>query len=323
MASNDAAETTLSPDEAFKALGNETRVQILRTLGEMTEPLSFSDLYERVDAADSGQFTYHLDTLTGHFVRKTDSGYGLRQAGRRVVEAIRSGAVTEAPVLEPVEIEKPCSYCGTPILVSYHEEQVQKYCPDCVGTYGTEDVSVGSSETAEYGYLGALDLPPAGLHGRSPIDVLEAAYSWSLLEHFAWAEGICPRCSASVDSSIEICEDHDAAEGSCDPCDGRYAVSVQYRCPTCQSDHGGMFANHLLTHPELLAFLLEHDVDPLSPPPRRFSASVWVSEEEVLGTDPFEATFTFTIGDDSLTMTVDDDLNVVATTRRPTSETAR
>jgi ribosomal protein S27AE len=310
MTPDDGAEPVLSPDDAFSVLGNETRIQILRTLGEAAEPLSFSALYERVEMPDTGNFSYHLDKLSGHFVRQTDSGYDLHQSGRRVVEAIRSGAVTQAPVMEPTEVEKPCSYCGTSILVSYHEEQVRKYCPECVGTYGTMTVEAGASGDAEYGYLGALDLPPAGLHGRPPIGVLEAAYRWSLLEHFAWAEGICPRCAAAVVSSGAVCEDHDATEGACDRCDGRYAVNVHYRCPTCHSDHGGMFANHLLTHPALLTFLLAHDVNPLSPPARRFSASVWVYEEEVSSTEPFEAAFTFTIDGDSLTMTVDDDLTV-------------
>lgn len=34
-------------------------------------------------------------------------------------------------------------------------------------------------------------------------------------------------------------------------------------------------------------------------------------EEEIFGTDPFEARFTFTVDGDALTLTVDDNLNVV------------
>jgi DNA-binding transcriptional ArsR family regulator len=310
----------LPPDEAFNVLGNETRLQILQTLGRTEGPLRFSELHDRVEYGDSANFSYHLDKLEGHFMRKDDEGYQLRQAGRRVVEAVLSGAVTEAPVLEPTRIEKPCSYCGTPIVMTYHEEQVRKYCTECSGTYGTERVTGTSSEPAEYGYLGSLDLPPAGFQERSTIDVLAAAYNWSLLEHFAWAGGVCPRCSASVDRSASVCEHHDAADGACTRCGGRYAASVQYRCTNCLADHGGMFVNHLLTDPDLQAFLLAHDVNPLSPPPKRFSASVWLYNEEILDADPFEARFTFTIDGDALTMTVDDDLSVVDATNRPASD---
>lgn len=303
--------TTLSPDDAFAVLGNETRMEILQMLGEADGELSFSELLDRVGLRDSGNFNYHLDELVGHFVRRTDTGYRLRQTGRRVVEAILSGAVTESPVLEPTRIEKPCSYCGTPIEVSYLEEQVRKYCTECVGTYGVKRVAGESLVPEEYGYLGSLNLPSAGVRGRTPMGILEAAYTWSLLEHFAWGAGVCPRCSASVDTSVSICEDHDAVDGPCSRCDGRYAARIHYHCTNCISEHEGLFVDHLLTDPDLLQFLLEHDVNPLSPPPKRFSAAVWVYDEEILGTDPFEAQFTFAIADDSLVLSVDDDLNVV------------
>ncbi|MFB6206666.1 MAG: ArsR/SmtB family transcription factor, partial [Haloglomus sp.] len=88
--------TALSPDEAFGVLGNETRIQILQTLGEADGPLSFTELRDRVGIRQGSQFNYHLDKLVGHFVRKTDDGYELRLAGRRVIYAVLSEAVTEA-----------------------------------------------------------------------------------------------------------------------------------------------------------------------------------------------------------------------------------
>ena len=44
-------------------------------------------------------------------------------------------------------------------------------------------------------------------------------------------------------------------------------------------------------------------------------------DEEVRSVDPFEARFTFTAGDEALTLTVDDDLSVVDAIRRASSET--
>jgi hypothetical protein len=112
----DRSDTSaLPPDEGFEVLGNETRMEILRALGEAGGPLQFSELRERVGVRDSGQFNYHLERVVGQFVRKGEDGYALRQAGRRVVEVILSGAVTETPVVEPTRIDHPCHYCGSPI----------------------------------------------------------------------------------------------------------------------------------------------------------------------------------------------------------------
>lgn len=63
---------SLVPDEAFAALGNETRMEMPRALGHADGTLSFSELYDRLDVADSGQFTNRLDKLLAHFLRKTD-----------------------------------------------------------------------------------------------------------------------------------------------------------------------------------------------------------------------------------------------------------
>jgi len=80
-----------------RELGNETRVQILRELGDAGEPLAFSTLYDRVDVTDSSQYNYHLDKLLGHFVHRVDGEYALARPGERIVEAIRSGAVIGDP----------------------------------------------------------------------------------------------------------------------------------------------------------------------------------------------------------------------------------
>lgn len=64
--------TALPPDDAFDVLGNETRLGILRVLGEADGPLSFSALFDRVDYDTSGNFSYHLKRLEGHFIRETD-----------------------------------------------------------------------------------------------------------------------------------------------------------------------------------------------------------------------------------------------------------
>ncbi|AUV82645.1 hypothetical protein C2R22_14175 [Salinigranum rubrum] len=155
---------TPSPDEAFATLGSETRLSILQALGAADRPLAFSTLFDRVDVDDSGRFNYHLGRLVSHFVGKTDAGYELTQAGRRVVEAVLSGAVTDAPVVERTRLDQPCHYCGAPIEVSYRQDRVLKYCTDCPGRNRTPR---GVPDAPAEGYLGSLPLPPqASRDGR-------------------------------------------------------------------------------------------------------------------------------------------------------------
>lgn len=101
------------PVEAFAVLADETRLDILRTLAEADEPLSFSRLRDRVGVRDSGRFSYHLRQLREYFVRETDGGYELGHAGSRVVAAtgarsdqFDSGAEAAA------DADAACPVCG-------------------------------------------------------------------------------------------------------------------------------------------------------------------------------------------------------------------
>lgn len=59
---------------------------------------------------------------------KTDEGYELRQAGRRVVEAVPLGEVTEAPVIKRTQIDQPCQPCRALIEVSFSRRRVETFC---------------------------------------------------------------------------------------------------------------------------------------------------------------------------------------------------
>jgi DNA-binding transcriptional ArsR family regulator len=302
--------STPSPDEAFATLGNETRLRILRVLGAADEPCSFTTLFDHVDVDDSGQFNYHLDQVVGHFVRKTDAGYELRQAGRRVVEAVLSGAVTDEPLVERTRLDQPCHYCGAPIEVTYRQDRVLKYCPDCPGR---NQQPMGIPDAPAKGYLGSLPLPPAGVQDRSAGAVYEAAWTWANLEFLAEASGVCSRCSAALDEWATVCEEH-TATGVCGACENRYAVQYHADCPNCVNDLHGPFVLKLVAETELLAFLTDHGLDPIAPSEEAIAAvdRVHMAYEEVVrSVDPFEARFTFSVDGDVLSLTVDDSLDVV------------
>lgn len=103
------------PTDALEALGNETRLAILRTLAEADEPLPFSELRDRVGVRDSGRFNYHLSRLCEYFVRERSDGYELGHAGTRLIAT--ADAATAGPegtdAVEPAaESSDGCPVCG-------------------------------------------------------------------------------------------------------------------------------------------------------------------------------------------------------------------
>jgi len=306
----------LSPDDAFSTLGNEIRVQILRELGAADGALAFSTLYERTDVSDSAQFNYHLDKLVGHFVRKTESGYALGPPGRRVVEAILSGAVTEDPELERTAVADNCQSCGRQLEIQWQDGSVEIFCSDCHGRWVQSWGRVGGPQQAEAGYLGRLPFPPAGIQNRTPVEILQAAYTWTNLELLSVANGLCPRCAGTVETEVSVCENHDAGDSPCPVCRTNFAVRLTGHCRNCIYSTGCGAAWGLLPSPELLAFLFEHDINPLAlTSAHRLDMVLNEYSETVRSTDPLRATLAFTVDGESLRLTVDDSLDVVECSR--------
>jgi DNA-binding transcriptional ArsR family regulator len=320
MATNTEAERerTISPEEAFSVLGDETRLQILRTLGEADGPLAFSELYERIEYDDTANFNYHLTKLVGHFVRETDEGYTLRRAGSRIVEAVLSGAVTDNPTLDRVPVDMPCPLCGGSMEISYREGSIIGYCQECGGTRGGSNVPRSWPTESTDDIVGQLRLPPAGLQGRTPTELLEAAEIWSAIQGRAVARGVCHSCSAPIKEGVRVCDDHDSSDGRCEACDQRFRVTVHRSCTNCILEWESPFGQHLLADTDVMGFMIDHGIDPLAPGGFHLAAL----DETILSTDPFEARFTFTTDGDAIALTVDDDLSVVDVTRTGASETA-
>lgn len=317
--SEEGGSTSLSPDSAFALLGNETRMQILRALGRAEQPLEFSALFDRVPYDDSSNFVYHLEKLDDHFIHKTGEGYVLSQAGKRVIKAVLSGAVTEAPDVESTHPDGwTCPYCGAAAQMGYDQERVWTACPACRGTYD-ESVAPGSPMgPADHGFIGHARLPPAGIEGRNTRQVMEAAASWGHLDFLAMASGVCSRCAAIVEQSVAVCETHDGGDGICDRCQRRHAVHLHARCTNCIHEELSPFVlGRLVATTELIEFLAAHGLNPVSPTRVSDFYRVLLNyDEEILSTEPFAARFTFSVDGDELALTVDDDLSVVEVTAR-------
>lgn len=308
----------VSPEEALSVLGDETRLGILRILGEGDGPLSFSELYARSECNTSANFSYHLGQLTDQFVHETDDGYVLRQGGRRVIEAVLAEAPAEGSVVERTRVDRPCFLCDTPVEVSYRGQHVGVYCPSCNGTRSETSATAEGRVVEATDVLGYLDLPPAGVTGRTPAEVLEVAMFWTTGEALALARDVCPRCSAATEGSLTVCDDHDADGGHCEACGQRFAVTIHQHCTNCIYSVNSPLGRYFFGNTELLEFMLDHDIDPLAVDGFHLSAL----EETVLSMDPFEARFEFSVEGDAITLTVDDDLTVTDVRRPDVSESS-
>lgn len=307
----------LDPNEAFSVLGNETRLQILQELGKADDALSFTELRERVGIHQGGQFNYHLDKVVGHFVEKTDDGYSLRQPGERVVNAVLSGAVTHDPRIPPTQIDEQCYYCGTPIYLDYRDEKVGLYCPSCEGNFGSAEGILterwGDGQyPKEMGAIGFHQLPPAGIRGRTPSEVHQAAAV--RIEHAAsskWAK-ICPECSAPLEMNFDVCENHQSTpQDSCEECGNLQAILLEFRCTNCILRSRGIVSAYIKAAAPLLDVITSQGLDPTNPSsPMDYWDHFVRYEEEVLSTNPFEARFSFKIGDVSMALTVNNDLEI-------------
>lgn len=316
----------IQPDEAFAILGNDTRMKILQTLGTANSPVPFTELHNRVDVRDSGRFNYHLDKLVGHFVDQTDDGYELKIAGERVIDAVLSGAISHSPTVEPTELDERCYHCETPIWIDYKDQVAYIYCRGCSGNFDiSEDVLRDRFEDAEraakFSVKSSNVFPPALVKGRSAAQIHRAAGTRFHLDMFSWGLDLCPRCSAPLDPSVEVCEEHEVSEELCSECSNLQATMLVTTCTNCTYSKDGLFSYRLFSHTAMLDFITDHDLNPIAPDSlESFWGHFTPYEEEILSVDPFEARFKFTIEGDAITFTINDELTVIDATRHRESD---
>ncbi|KPN29028.1 hypothetical protein SY89_03262 [Halolamina pelagica] len=107
----DAPPDSEPPDaeEAFSLLSKSLRLDIIRVLWQAGRgnPVRFSELYDRVDVRGTSQFNYHLQQLVPHYVRKSEEGYRLTEAGERIVRAVNAGIYTEYTEMAGFDVRGP------------------------------------------------------------------------------------------------------------------------------------------------------------------------------------------------------------------------
>lgn len=274
----------VSAEEAFRLLGEETRMAILRAVWESPDgPVPFSEIRERVGNPDSGKFNYHLNKLRGHFLSAGEDGYRLTGAGREVVRAVLAGTVTRRPSTEPAPIDARCADCGGELLARY-DDHVAIACGDC-------------GATAMWN-----EFPPAGLDGRTPPAVATAFDRWTRHRFRLAMDGVCPNCAAAVTTALP------------DPgADERPATD--HRCTNCGYEARVPLFGHVLDHPAVVSFYHEAGVDVAALPYWRLQALAGEIAEEVVDEDPWRAAVTIESEGRTLAVTLDGDLDAVAVDR--------
>lgn len=300
--------------DAFELLSNETRLAVLLALWELHEPgeddeaVSFSELHERVEYEDPGNFGYHLRQLEGQFIRKRpdEEGYELRDTGLDIVRSVIAGAGVQDTTLESTEIARSCHLCGGPTAVSYEDGVLYHICTECAGLVDRDDLPDG--------YLNSIPFDPAGLTGRSAEELLAAAEIAAYQHMRSMFQGFCSACSGPVDALLEICKEH-ASDGVCSTCGRAPAYMAHFRCRVCKDFHGTTPEVLSVFHPAVIAFLYDHGVAPRWHV-EEFDGLSYVGSPEpeyeatLASQDPDRVAVTVSLGDDELRLMFDETVTI-------------
>jgi DNA-binding transcriptional ArsR family regulator len=305
--------------DAFELLANETRLAILVTLWESYRPfaedttLQFSELRERVGTADSGQFNYHLDRLTDHFVDATDDGYRLSDAGLTVVRSVIAGTGIEERTLEPTTVDMDCKLCDSPAEIAYEDGWVYVFCTECDGLWTDRSDD-------ERGQLARFSLHPAALADRTPEEIYAAAWLTTYQKLHSMIEGVCPTCSGPIERSVVVCEDHED-DGICGNCGRNGRGAARLSCEVCKEWVQSTLGSIAKYHPAVVGFCyrhgleLQYGVEGLAQIERRLDEAT--SEVEFVSENPPRVDVTTEMDGGEIHLRLSEDLTVLEVSERP------
>jgi DNA-binding transcriptional ArsR family regulator len=288
---------SVPPEDAFRTIGNETRLAILDTLWmtKRGEPMGFAELRTAVGMRDGSQFNYHLQKLVeGGFVERVDGGYTIRHAGAEVVWAVRSGSFTDHPEIEPFEAGGRCYECDAPLHARYADEMFFVECSAC-----------GLTHT-----LGIF--PPGALAGRTPEEALLAYEQVRRAVRSLVAVGICSVCHGPMGRTVA----RGWAEAPVQPPyfdpDRELSLMSWYVCDNCGVWVYVTPGEAVIDHPVVVALYREHGIDVRTLPRWELPWVVDESAVEVVSDDPLRVRVTVAVEGDELVLTLDEAFDVLA-----------
>lgn len=289
------ADAVDEPALAFNLLANETRLEIIRALGDTLGddddyPMAFSELQQRVGIVDNGKFNYHLQKLDGRFLERTDEGYRLRPPGISVYQAIIAGLYTGAVTVGRTEVtDEDCPKCGATVEVWYEDARFHLGCQECDELGIRYPIPSGSFETSD------------------PETLLAAGATWILRDQVSMGRGLCPYCAGTVRGAVT--DDRKPME---EVGHGAFEMMAEFTCERCHWSIYSDLAVALNTHPAVVSFYYDHGTNVFEQDPWADLSDV---EETVVSTDPWEIAVVYTIDDDELSLTVDGRVRVIDAVR--------
>ncbi len=285
---------TAAPSEAFQPLGNEIRTRVLAALLEEGGPvtLAFSELAEASGADTTAGFAYHLRQLTDHYLRETDDGYTLTDAGIRIARAIESGVYTESVDRDPVGIDDPCPFCDDRALVA-------------TATDNTVTVRCQACEAAVL----RLPFPPSG-HRTHADEAFPGALD-RLYRHRVslMTDGSCPECGGESTARVEYADAEPETESA--PENGR--AQLRLGCTGCGYTLRCPVTLAVIDHPAVVSFYYGHGEDVRNRPIWNVGRE-W--RETILSDDPWCVRVSAEIDDEQLELLVGRDATVVSVFER-------
>lgn len=279
----------LPPDEAFNLLAHHTRVNVLKALNEAVEPLSFSELHERVGVDDPGQLNYHINKISDVFVQKSQSGYQLTKSGSKVVGALLSGAYTKSIKEDAIELDALCSSCSESLEIKFQPGGIRISCQNCSRNFTN------------------ITIPPGILEGVPTKDAPEVIDQWLKRFLLTLQYGFCGNCNSRSSRSLRL---SDADDSPVWMTEVGVEVVISYQCPRCGGSWHIALESAILMHPPVINFHHRHGINLHETP-------VWTLDwlrkgaTTVVSQNPLRVEVEITAADSTLLLRYDEELNVV------------
>jgi DNA-binding transcriptional ArsR family regulator len=291
-----------SATDIFRLLADDTRVDILRAVavsqyeleqvGSGATELAFSEIYDRVDVANTSKLSYHLGELTGTYLRKSDDGYSLSHAGERIVRFILSGNHERPESFGPESVEGVCVFCGEEALEAKLSHQFFRI--DCT-----------ACETQVTGQ----PITPAQVRTRDGESLVQSVKLRSAEDARQIQQRMCPECGAHL--SVDVVAVPESPLPDAD------SFVVASTCEECLREYNIPSTYSVVYHPASIAFHWDRGIDVTARGLWEFHEYVyegrWTSEQT--SSDPDEYEVVLRHGDDAVRLSLDSTATVVRTER--------
>ncbi|PSQ30823.1 hypothetical protein BRD16_06250 [Halobacteriales archaeon SW_6_65_46] len=260
----------------FELVTEETRATILDTLASYQaenprEPsVGFKRLCETAGIEDSGNFNYHLNKLQPSYVRQTENGYALTNAGTALVGTLRAGVGVEM-TRGPKTLDATCSICDTELSARYEDAIVSVSCEN------------GHDYPRDF-------LPPKAVTGRTLEEAISIQKRRTLHDCELVRTGVCPACFDGVERRHTVLDVSQASHVLVATCEGCGRVS------------GAPLGMYLLREPPVVAFYHDHGVDVTETP--LWELELVIAEPTVCSEDPLRLSLSIQRDGERLTLIV-------------------